>query len=76
MFAAIILLDPRENSYCVPLERASCLLAGFIAAFLLHWGWGLPRPTDAEIIGALLLLGAILLLTLAPRLARGNAASR
>ena len=36
VFAAIILLDPRENSYCVPLERSSSLLAGLVAAYLLH----------------------------------------
>jgi drug/metabolite transporter (DMT)-like permease len=70
VFAAIILLDPHENSYCVPLERSSSLLAGLVAAFLLHWGWGLPQPSVPEVIGALLLLGAILLLTLAPRLER------
>ena len=76
VFAAIILLDPHENSYCVPLERSSSLLAGLLAAFILHWAWGLPRPTDAEIIGAALLLGAILLLTLAPRFARSSAGAR
>jgi drug/metabolite transporter (DMT)-like permease len=73
VFAAFILLDPHENSYCVPLERSSSLLAGLLAAFLLHWGWGLPQPTGAEVLGALLLLGAILLLTLAPRLTRRDA---
>ena len=67
VFAAIILLNPRENSYCVPLERSSSLLAGLIAAYLLHYMWGLPKPTGTELIGALMLLGAILLLTLAPR---------
>jgi drug/metabolite transporter (DMT)-like permease len=70
VFAAIILLDRRENSYCVPLERSSSLLAGIVAAFVLHWIWGLPRPTGTELIGASLLLLAILLLTLAPRWAR------
>jgi len=70
VFAAIILLDPRENSYCVPLERSSSLLAGLVAAFALHAWWGQPIPTGSEIIGAALLLAAILLLTLAPRFAR------
>jgi drug/metabolite transporter (DMT)-like permease len=74
VFAAIILLDKSENTYCVPLERSSSLLAGLVAAYLLHWGWGLPQPTTAELIGALLLIGAILLLTLAPRAERRRAA--
>ncbi len=70
VFAAIILLNPHENSYCVPLERSSSLLAGLVAAFLLHWGWGLPAPTVTEVLGALVLMAAIALLTLAPRAER------
>ena len=70
VFAAIILLDPRENSYCVPLERSASLLAGLLAAYLLHFMWGLPAPTSMELVGALLLISAILLLTLAPRFER------
>ncbi|HXC60477.1 MAG TPA: hypothetical protein VN645_14270 [Steroidobacteraceae bacterium] len=70
VFAAIILLDPRENSYCVPLERSSSLLAGLAAAFVLHAVWGQSAPAGSELIGASLLLAAIVLLTLAPRFAR------
>jgi hypothetical protein len=67
VFAAIILLNPRENSYCVPLERSSSLLAGLAAAYVLHAFWNQPVPTGSELIGAGLLLSAIVLLTLAPR---------
>jgi hypothetical protein len=67
VFAAIILLNPRENSYCVPLERSSSLLAGLAAAYVLHAFWNQPAPTGSELIGAGLLLGAIVLLTVAPR---------
>ena len=67
VFAAVILLDRRENSYCVPLERSASLLAGLAAAFILHWGWGLPAPTGMEMVGATLLVLAIVLLSLAPR---------
>jgi drug/metabolite transporter (DMT)-like permease len=70
VFAAMVLLDPRENSFCVPLERSASLLAGIVAAYLLHWGWSQPVPTGTEMIGASLLIAAILLLTLAPRHAR------
>jgi hypothetical protein len=66
VFAAIILLNPRENSYCVPLERSSSLLAGLAAAYVLHAFWNQPAPTGSEIIGAALLLAAIVLLTVAP----------
>ncbi|MBK7115371.1 MAG: hypothetical protein IPH71_04970 [Proteobacteria bacterium] len=73
VFAAIILLNPRENSYCVPLERSSSLLAGLAAAYVLHAFWNQPAPTGSELIGAALLLGAILLLTVAPRFERPRA---
>ena len=71
MFAAIILLDPSENSYCVPLERSSSLLAGLVAAYHPALGAGACRnPTGMELLGAALLFGAILLLTIAPKLER------
>jgi hypothetical protein len=69
VFAIIILLDPRENAYCVPLERAASLVAGVGAALILAWGWGLKYPRPAELIGAAILIAAIVLLSLAPRLA-------
>jgi len=68
VFAALILLDARENSYCVPLERSASLLAGIVSAYLLSWGWGLPAPTGTEVIGASLLILAIVLLYAAPRM--------
>jgi hypothetical protein len=48
----VILLNARENSFCVPLERAISLLGGMGAAWLLHWGWSLPAPTTGEMQGA------------------------
>lgn len=68
VFSVIILLDARENAYCVPLERASSLLAGVVASFILAWGWGLRPPTGAETLGAAILIAAIVLLSVAPRL--------
>lgn len=70
VFAIVILLDPRENAYCVPLERAASLIAGVGGAMLLAWFWGLPAPRPAELVGAGILIGAIVLLSLAPRLSR------
>lgn len=69
VFAIIILLDPRENAYCVPLERAASLIAGVGGALILAWVWGLPHPRPAELVGAGILIAAIALLSLAPRFA-------
>jgi drug/metabolite transporter (DMT)-like permease len=76
ILSIIILLDPRENSYCVPMERAASLLAGIMAALLLAWFWGLPSPRPAELAGAVILIAAVLLLSLAPRLSRRVDAAR
>lgn len=66
VFAALILLDPRENTYCVPFERAASILAGTISAFLLAVMFDLPPPTGMELVGTVLLIAAIVLLSLAP----------
>jgi drug/metabolite transporter (DMT)-like permease len=76
VFAIIILLDVRENAYCVPLERAASLIAGVGGALILAWVWGLPQPRPAELVGAGILIAAIVLLSLAPRLSRPIAAAR
>ncbi|QIK77818.1 hypothetical protein G7077_01700 [Sphingomonas piscis] len=76
VLAIIILLDPRENAYCVPLERAASLIAGVGGALLLAWGWGLPMPRAAELVGAAILIGTIVLLSVAPRLERRTAPLR
>ena len=68
VLAVVILLDPRENAYCVPLERAASLVAGVGGSVLLAWFWGAKMPRPAELVGAAILIGAIVLLSLAPRL--------
>jgi hypothetical protein len=65
LLTSLILLGARENSFCVPLERASSLLAGMVAAWLLHWHWHELAPTGAEMTGAGLLFAAIAVLKLA-----------
>ena len=65
----IILLDPHEHAYCVPLERAASLIAGVGGSVLLALFWGGSMPPSSELIGAAILIGAIALLSLAPRIA-------
>lgn len=67
VFSIVILLHPSENSYCVPLERAASLVAGIGGSVLLAWFWGLRMPSTSELIGAGILVGAIVLLSTAPR---------
>lgn len=70
VFAVMILLDPRENAYCVPLERAASLIAGVGGSVLLALLFAGKMPRTAEFIGAAILIAAIFLLSLAPRFAR------
>ncbi len=66
VFAAIILLNPRENTFCVPMERSASIVAGIAASFILAAFWGMPKPTGAEMAGALLMIAAVVLLAVAP----------
>lgn len=69
VFGAFILLDNRENSFCVPVNRASSIIAGVVAGFSLYalgrGGW----PSTQELVGAALVTGAILVLAVPPLLA-------
>lgn len=68
VFSLLILLDPRENTFCVPLERSASVLAGVAAAYVLAAMGVAPPPTHAELTGASLLVAAIVLLSVGPRL--------
>lgn len=62
IFGALVLLDGRENAFCVPVNRASSVLAGVVASAILAaigLGAGVPH---AELAGAVLVLGAIVAL--------------
>lgn len=67
--AAVILLDGRENSYCVPLERSASILAGIGGSVVLALWLGGRMPTQAEFFGAGVLIVAMFVLSLAPRAA-------
>ncbi len=67
VFAVLILLDRRENTFCVPFERSASVLAGLAATYILAAMNLSRRPSDAEVVGAVLLIAAIVLLAVAPR---------
>lgn len=63
-FGGLILLDKSENTYCVPVNRSSSILAGILAAYSLTWLFHESRPGVTELIGAGLIIAAIVFLTL------------
>jgi hypothetical protein len=74
IFGGLILLDRRENTFCVPVNRSSSILAGVVATFGLYLLSTGRQPSTHELIGAGLIIAAILFLTLAPLRARRKAA--
>ena len=46
LFGTWIYLDPRENTYCIPLNRCSSLLSGVVSSYGLHVLLGLKPPRD------------------------------
>ncbi len=67
VFGALILLDPRENSFCIPVNRASSILAGVLATTSL-WLWlGGAAVSGRELFGAGLVTAAIAVLALKGR---------
>jgi len=47
VFSLLILLDPRENTFCVPIERSASVLAGTAAAYILAAMSFSAAPTSA-----------------------------
>jgi uncharacterized membrane protein YdcZ (DUF606 family) len=75
IFGGLILLDPSENTYSVPVNRCSSILAGVVASYSLVLFLGESLPSIHEIIGAILIIVAILFLTVPPMLAKRRAAA-
>lgn len=62
-FGTLIYLDCRENTYCIPLNRGSSLLAGFFASYALTLSFGLKPPSTSQLGSAGLLVAALILLS-------------
>lgn len=68
IFGGLVLLGKQENTYCVPVNRASSLLAGVTASFgLAIFGNG-QWPGAPELIGAGMIIFAIVVLSAGPAL--------
>jgi hypothetical protein len=73
IFGGLILLDKRENTFTVPVNRASSILAGVVASFSLAMLVGDRFPSRWELVGAALVVLAIAILS-APAIAKRRAA--
>ena len=62
-FGTLIYLDCRENTFCIPLNRASSLLAGLLATLLLAALFGQTFPSAAQFGSAGLIVLALMFLS-------------
>ena len=62
-FGTLIYLDCRENTFCIPLNRSSSLLAGVFASFALAVLFGLAAPSQAQLTSAAMIVVALLFLS-------------
>lgn len=65
-FGTLVFLDCRENTFCIPVNRASSVLAGVAASMLLTLFPGQRLPATAEFIGAGVMIVSILFLSIPP----------
>lgn len=75
IFGALVLLDARENTFSVPVNRASSILAGVLATVALWLFLEGPAPDLGELAGAGLVVLAIVVLAAGPRIDRARARS-
>jgi hypothetical protein len=65
-FGTLVFLDKNENTFCIPVNRASSVLAGVIASMLLALFPGQRPPATTEFLGAGLMIVSILFLSIPP----------
>lgn len=75
IFGTLIFLDRRENTFSVPVNRCSSILSGVVASFALALLLDGPIPSAHQLVGAGLVVGAILVLGVAPALRERSDAS-
>lgn len=73
IFGGLVLLDGRENSFCVPVNRSASILAGVLASLGLSLVLGARLPSAHQFVGAGLLIAAIVILSLPSLLAKRSA---
>lgn len=74
IFGTLIFLDKRENTFSVPVNRCSSIMAGVVASLLLAAFFDRAIPSAYQLAGAGLVVAAIVVLSLGPKLSRKPAA--
>jgi len=62
IFGSLIFLDRRENTFTVPANRCSSIIAGVIATYALAIVYGQRFPSTYQLIGVALIMAAIFFL--------------
>jgi len=62
LFGTLIFLDKRENTFTVPANRSSSIMAGVVATYLLYMFFGGKAPATDELVGAGMIIVAIVFL--------------
>lgn len=62
LFGSLIFLDKRENTFTVPANRVSSIMAGVIATYLLHTFYGQKVPSTYQLAGVAMIIAAIIFL--------------
>ena len=70
IFGTLIYLDCRENTYCIPVNRSSSILAGVLASYALTLLFHQPPPSAHKLLGAGLIVVAIVILSIPPLMAK------
>ncbi len=64
LFGSLIFLDKRENTFTVPANRCTSIIAGVLATYLLAIFYGQKYPDVHQLTGVALILGAIVFLSI------------
>jgi protein-tyrosine-phosphatase len=59
----LIFLDPRENTFCIPMHCGSSMLSGMAAAYALHMIFNLALPSPTQLVSVGLIVVALLFLS-------------
>lgn len=76
VFGGLVLLDKSENTFAVPVNRCSSILAGIFASLSLWVIFDKTPPSVYKFAGALLIIGAVLFLTIPQLLDKNRKAAR